>query len=67
MGEGEVRMMAQMYALVAAMEALKTRRDGMTAENLYRTSLGEYVAYSETDFIMLAVEIEGIVTALSQI
>ena len=53
-GEGEIRQDAQMWALVAELESLKTERAGMEAENECRKDQGLAPAYGEEQFTALA-------------
>lgn len=54
MEEGTVRMAAQMYALVAEMEAEKAELESMNWENAQRLHRGESMAYPEGEFMMKA-------------
>jgi hypothetical protein len=53
-GEAEIRQDAQMWALVAELEALKTERIGMEAENECRKDRGAAPAYGEDEFLVVA-------------
>ena len=50
MDEGTVRMQAQMYSLVALMEATKASIAAMQATNYERTSAGLALAWNESYF-----------------
>ena len=50
MDEGTVRMQAQMYALVALIEANKATVAGMVSDNELRSQLGEPPAWRGSDF-----------------
>jgi len=50
-GEGEIRQDAALWAFVAEMEALKTERSGMEAENECRKDQGLAPAYDDAAFI----------------
>lgn len=50
MDEGVVRMAAEMYALVAQMEAIKTRVHAMVAENAVRVLDGYSPSYTSNHF-----------------
>lgn len=50
MTEGEIRQLAQMYALVAEIEARKCDIEGMKAENMQRSLLGQSMAYDDLAF-----------------
>lgn len=54
MDEGEIRMQAQMYALVADMAAITTEVDGMKAANTEREANGLALAYLEEKFSQAA-------------
>ena len=58
MDEGTIRMQAQMFALVAEMEAIKARIEGMKAENQQREVLGHRISYNENAFIVCQLELE---------
>ena len=51
MDEGTVRMAAQMYALMAEMEAVKVEIEAMRWENGTRLSRGESMAYPEGELM----------------
>jgi hypothetical protein len=53
-GEDEIRQDAQMWALVAELEALKTERIGMEAENECRKDRGAAPAYGEEAFMAVS-------------
>jgi hypothetical protein len=53
-GEGEIRQDAQMWALVAELEALKTERSAMEAENVCRADRGAAPAFGEEEFMALS-------------
>lgn len=56
MNEGEIRQAANMYALVAMMEALKTRREGMLVDNADRTLRQVPLNYSEDSLFQIEEE-----------
>ena len=64
MDESTVRSLAQVYALVTEMEAIKADMAGMIAENQYRAHYGEYVAYTRIEFCTLKDKLEEICGAL---
>ena len=47
-------------ATLIYLEALKTKREGMIAENLFRTHRGEVIAYGESEFTTLEIEIRAL-------
>jgi hypothetical protein len=49
-------------ATLIFLEALKTRREGMVAENGRRTFRGESLAYGEADFCNLEIEIRNLLS-----
>ena len=53
MSEGDV-------ATLIYLEALKTRREGMVAENDFRRHRGESPAYGDSDFYTLETEIRAL-------
>ncbi len=55
-GEAEIRMDAEMWALVAELEHMKTMRVAMEAENESRRDKGLSQAYGEKAFADLAQE-----------
>lgn len=64
MDEGTIRMQAQMFALVAEMNAILVSIEGMKAANTERESQGLALAYPESIFNDASKDIEGIATAL---
>jgi len=60
MDEGTVRQAANMFALVADMEAVKARVEGMKAENGIRESLGHSLAYDSEHFAEAEKELSSI-------
>lgn len=56
MNEGEIRQAASMYALVCMMESLKTRRDGMLADNADRSLREAPLNYYEDSFSQIEEE-----------
>jgi hypothetical protein len=64
MDEGIVRMQAQMFALVAEMNAILVSVEGMKAANTERESQGFALAYPESIFNDASKDLEGIATAL---
>lgn len=63
-GEGEIRQDAQMWALVAELEALKTERSGMEAENVCRADRGAAPAYGEEEFAALSKKLHEVALLL---
>jgi hypothetical protein len=53
-GEAEIRQDAQMWALVAELEALKTERMAMEAANDHRRDQGFAQAYGEEAFVAVS-------------
>ena len=53
MEESTVRSLAQVYALVAEMEAIKADMAGMIAENQYRVHCGDRITYGQIPFFNL--------------
>lgn len=51
MNEGEIRMQAQMYAIVAEMNGLIAGIEGMKAANAERQANGDALAYGEKEFV----------------
>jgi hypothetical protein len=51
MNGGEIRQAAKMYALIAEMEAVKARIEGMKVENELRTQQGLSNAYGGNHFM----------------
>jgi hypothetical protein len=47
-------------ATLIFLEALKTRREGMIAENAFRAHRGEVIAYGESEFQTLEIEIRAL-------
>ena len=64
MSEAEIRMQAQMMALVADMNAIMISVEGIKATNQQRAACGEAVAWSEDHFAGAAVDMEGIAEKL---
>ena len=64
MGEGEIRMQAQMYALVADMAAITTEVDGMKAANTEREAQGFALAYDEAAFAQAAKDLAALAEQL---
>jgi hypothetical protein len=64
MGEGEIRMQAQMYALVADMAAITTEVDGMKAANTEREAQGFALAYDEAAFSQAAKDLAALAEQL---
>jgi len=58
MNEAEIRMQAQLYALVAEMQAVIVGVEGMKAANIERENQGYALAYDEKAFVDASVEIE---------
>jgi hypothetical protein len=50
MNEGEIRMQAQLFSLIADMYATVAEVEGMKAENAQRQICGESMAYIDHDF-----------------
>jgi hypothetical protein len=51
-------------ATLIYLEALKTRREGMIAENMFRQHRGEVIAYGESEFQALEIEIRNLLTRI---
>ena len=64
MDEGVVRMQAQMYALVADMNAIIADIKGMEAANTERESHGYTLAYPESVFVNASKDLKDIATGL---
>ena len=64
MNESEIRQAAQMYALVAEMEAVKSKIEGMKVENEYRISQGLSNAFSGYSFFKAETELVKIASRL---
>ena len=64
MNEGEIRQAAKMYALIAEMEAIKARIEGMKVENELRLSQGFSRAFNSTYFFKADVELMKIADRL---
>ena len=64
MDEGSVRMQASMYALVAEMNAIQARIEGMKAENQQRESLCQSVAWNDEAFFAQQDKLEKIADRL---
>ena len=64
MDESTVRSLAQVYALVAEMEAIKADMAGMIAENQYRAHCGNRITYGQTEFFYHRDRLEAITGAL---
>ena len=64
MDDATVRSLAQIYALVAEMEAIKADMAGMIAENQYREYCGDRNTYGQIPFFNLRDKLEGICCAL---
>lgn len=58
--ECDVRMQAEMYALVADMNAALLRMEGMKVANVERMEQGHTIAYNENAFLVVQQEIEEI-------
>lgn len=67
MGEGEIRMQAQMYALVADMAAITTEVEGMKAANTERESHGLALAYDRAAFSDAAKDLAALAEQLRAI
>ena len=64
MNESEIRQAAQMYALVAEMEAVKAMIEGIKVENAHKTSQGLPPAYSSGYFFEAETELVKIASRL---
>lgn len=60
MDEGAIRMQAAVFSLVAEMNAIMVRVEGMKADNQRRLGMQESIAYVEEDFEYQACEIDRI-------
>ena len=60
MSEGEIRQLAQMYALVAEMNVIMVSIEGMKAQNEYRKCRDESPEYIHNDFIIEAEKLDKI-------
>jgi len=58
MDESTVRSLAQVYALVAEMEAIKADMAGMVAENQCREYCGDRITYGQIEFCILKDKLE---------
>lgn len=65
--EGVVRQDAQMWKLVAQMEAVKATVAGMIAENMQREAVGASMAYGDEAFAEQAAALEKIAAAFDGI
>lgn len=54
--------MDEQTRVLVDLEALKTRREGMIAENMQRQSLGHSIAYTDNDFYCVENEIQSLHT-----
>ena len=66
MNESEIRQAAQMYALVAEMEAAKATIEGMKVENEHRTSQGlppefssDYFFKADAELVRIAIRLRN--------
>ncbi len=62
--EAVVRMDAQMWSLVAELQALITEREAMVALNMQRQACGNSMAYDDEAFMGLAQQMKTIGAAL---
>jgi len=60
-------MLARVYSLVAAMEAIKADIKGMEAYNIYSMYTAEYIAYNEPQFNEKAQQLNGISSELQNL
>jgi len=67
MSEVEIRMQAEMFSLVAEVNAAMVRVEGMKADNQRRLSMQESIAYTEEDFEYAACDIDKISQRLMKI
>ena len=66
MNEGEIRMQAQMYALVAEMQSIIVSVDGMKADNAERESHGLAQAWPGNLFFEASAELKNIAISLRE-
>jgi len=64
MTEAEIRMQAQMYAIVAEMNSIIASIEGMKATNVERQNQGFALAYDESAFDGCRKELEALATKL---
>ena len=64
MEEGVVRMAAQMYALIAEMNSINAKVEGMKSENTTRESKGYSLAYDDEAFCDAARRLDAIACRL---
>lgn len=57
MDEATIRMQSNMYALVAEMNSVIASVEGMKAENMQRSALGQSMAYTEESFAIREVDL----------
>ena len=60
MNEGEIKMQAKMFSLVAKMYSLNAAIEGMKAANIERRSQGYTLAYAEGSFFAAELDLQDI-------
>lgn len=60
MNEAEIRMQAQLYALITEMHRLVATIEGMKAANYERSEAGYALAYSERNFAEVCDELDDV-------